>query len=157
MCLVCTWYVLEQHFESQTMLHCWDLGHPRKSKIGKRSRPDRQMDNKDKSDCWFCHPCNHETILINRHYKLTDIRLSTEVTCTIIFHSFQKSESTEQVQKFVHEDDEEEEAVPLFNPNAFRELPQSTDQTTDAIDTALKDLTPRLQYTLPYIFVVPYF
>jgi len=23
MCLVCTLYMLEQHFESQTMLHCW--------------------------------------------------------------------------------------------------------------------------------------
>lgn len=41
------------------------------------------------------------------------------------------------------DDDEEEEAVPLFNPNASNELPQATDQTTEALDTALKDLTPR--------------
>lgn len=45
------------------------------------------------------------------------------------------------------EDDEEEEAVPLFNPNASKELPQSSDQTTEAIDTALKDLTPRFKLT----------
>ncbi|XP_052266816.1 phosphatidate cytidylyltransferase, photoreceptor-specific-like isoform X2 [Dreissena polymorpha] len=41
------------------------------------------------------------------------------------------------------DDDEEEEEVPLFNPNASKELPQASDQTTEAIDTALKDLTPR--------------
>ena len=40
-------------------------------------------------------------------------------------------------------DDEEEEEVPLFNPNASKELPQASDQTTEALDTALKDLTPR--------------
>ena len=40
-------------------------------------------------------------------------------------------------------DDEEEEEVPLFNPNASKELPQATDQTTEVLDTALKDLTPR--------------
>jgi len=39
--------------------------------------------------------------------------------------------------------DEEEEEVPLFNPNASRELPQASDKTSEAIDTALKDLTPR--------------
>ncbi|XP_052818360.1 phosphatidate cytidylyltransferase, photoreceptor-specific-like [Mya arenaria] len=41
------------------------------------------------------------------------------------------------------DDDEEEEEVPLFNPNASKELPQASDTTTDAFDTALKDLTPR--------------
>ncbi|XP_045213489.1 phosphatidate cytidylyltransferase, photoreceptor-specific-like isoform X1 [Mercenaria mercenaria] len=40
-------------------------------------------------------------------------------------------------------DTDEEEEVPLFNPNASRELPQASDQTTEAIDSALKDLTPR--------------
>lgn len=40
-------------------------------------------------------------------------------------------------------DDEDEEEVPLFNPNASKELPQASDQTTEALDTALKDLTPR--------------
>jgi len=31
----------------------------------------------------------------------------------------------------------------MFNPNASKELPQSSDQTTEALDSALKDLTPR--------------
>lgn len=53
----------------------------------------------------------------------------------------QPSEPPPPVNK--HDDDEEEEAVPLFNPNASKELPQATDQTTEVLDTALKDLTPR--------------
>ena len=40
------------------------------------------------------------------------------------------------------DDDEEEEAL-LFNPDASKELPQASDQTTEVLDTALKDLTPR--------------
>jgi len=43
--------------------------------------------------------------------------------------------------------DEEEEEVPLFNPNASRELPQASDKTSEAIDTALKDLTPRFTHS----------
>ena len=41
------------------------------------------------------------------------------------------------------QDTDEEEEIPLFNPNASKELPQASDQTTEAIDSALKDLTPR--------------
>ena len=66
MCLVCTWYVLEQHFESQTMLHRWDLGHPRTNKNGKCSRPDERHRRlgrlispplnslKYLKECWTC-------------------------------------------------------------------------------------------------------
>ena len=59
MCLVCTWYVLEQYLESQTMLHRWDLGRPGTSKNIKCSRPDRQMNDTDNSDGWFRNPWHH--------------------------------------------------------------------------------------------------
>ena len=52
-----------------------------------------------------------------------------------------KSEDPAQIAK--PDDDEEEEGMPLFNPDASKELPQASDTTTEVLDTALKDLTPR--------------
>lgn len=61
----------------------------------------------------------------------------------MFFHYPQKEEVKEQPSPDKSQDDEEEEEVPLFNPNASKELPQASDQTAEVLDSALKDLTPR--------------